>query len=162
MKKAILTIVMMIMLSLSLTSCETTYAATCDPVATEVVDYSVVVRFGTPYYYEGAIIYYLYNNLYYYPFWYNGHHYMRPYPRPFAHGMRPHFGRPDHRDFRYNPRPYHHNHRTWRHDPRPVIRPNGYIGRPDRRSPSISPRQGRPNNGAGMRTGQPGRFGGRR
>lgn len=92
------------LLSIICTSCITSsYAETS--VGNE--DISLIVRYGTPYYYNGTLSYYLYNGYYFYPYrYYNRtyfHKYRRPLPPPRRHDYRPpmppqnrggHFGRP--------------------------------------------------------------------
>ena len=62
----------------SLNSCETyTYATTQDDIYVEAdvyvvrsnVSFDVVIRYGVPYYMDGVILYYLYKDIYYYPFY---------------------------------------------------------------------------------------------
>lgn len=74
-------------LCLLFSSCITsTYAET--EVGNE--DITVVIRYGTPYYYNGALVYYLYNGYYFYPYTYRNHiyyhRYNRPLPPPRRHG----------------------------------------------------------------------------
>jgi len=62
MKKLILWIMFVMINITALTSCDTADAVVCD---NSTVD--VVVKYGTPYYYDGAIVYYIYDGYYYYP-----------------------------------------------------------------------------------------------
>ena len=104
-----------LMMLFSLTSCETyAYATTQDDiyVETEVdivqsnVSFDVVLRYGRPYYRDGVLLYYIYNNLYYYPYYYGNYWYVRAYRRPFPHvNYRPYF-RPHKYDYRFNPNHY--------------------------------------------------------
>ena len=57
----------------SLNSCDVySYATTQDDIYVEAqadvvrsdVDFNIVIRHGTPYYYNGAVLYYVYNGLY--------------------------------------------------------------------------------------------------
>lgn len=66
MKRIIFGLVFGIMALVSFTSCMTADAVVCDEPTIDVV-----IRYGTPYYYNGAIVYYVYDNYYYYPH-YNG------------------------------------------------------------------------------------------
>ena len=147
MKKLIFTLILGICAIISLNSC-TTYAYSQDtPYDYQYsynndVDMNIVIRMGTPYYFENSIIYYLYNGWYYYPYFYNGHYYYYRYRTPFP--MRPgyrfiprHHERPyAHHGGRFGHKPSHHpqhGHHTTphRHDngqqhrmntqPRPVI-----------------------------------------
>ena len=126
MKNKILPLICLICLSLSLSSCETAYAGIssspqCDEqeILNNNVNYNIIIRYGTPYYYDGYLYYYLYEGLYYYPVYYNNYWYFRTYRRPFRYGYfpdnrywrpRPYmrgvttFGRPNHfgRPYRYN------------------------------------------------------------
>lgn len=84
MKNKILHIIFGLVTVLCLSSCMT------DAFGQEVIlsseDGSVIVSFGTPYYIDGSIYYYFYNNRYYYPYYIDGrvyyHSYARPLPRP--------------------------------------------------------------------------------
>lgn len=83
MKNLLLTI----LLVFSLSSCDTyNYVETDSIYDTEYVqtyatdgDINIIITNGTPYYYNGQLWYYYYRNLYYYPFWYDGYWYLRPY-----------------------------------------------------------------------------------
>ncbi len=86
------------------------------------IDFNIVIRFGTPYYYRGSILYYLYNGIYYYPYWYDDYWYVRAYTRPFDHiNYRPYF-RPSRNDYRFRPGIYHGygipNHRYYNRPPK--------------------------------------------
>ena len=95
----------------TLSSCSVlTYATTQDDMYIETnvdvvrstVDYNIVIRYGTPYYYNGNILYYIYDNLYYYPYFYNDYWYFRVYRRPFVHtNYHPYF-RPHRYDYRFD------------------------------------------------------------
>ena len=111
MKKTFFTFIFAIMMLCAFNSCGVyTYATTQDDLYTEAyadvvrsdVDVNLVINYGTPYYYEGTLLYYLYNGLYYYPFYYDNYWYMRAYRRPFNHlYYRPYF-RPNRYDYRFN------------------------------------------------------------
>lgn len=118
MKHKLIYLISIICLSLTLYSCGTTYAGVysnpqCDDqeVFDNKVNYNIIIRYGTPYYYNGYLNYYFYEGLYYYPIYYNNYWYFRTYRKPFARGY-----------FPYN--------RHWR--PRPHMRGFNEFGRPDR------------------------------
>ena len=153
MKKICLFIIGLMMM-FSLSSCETyTYATTQDDIYVEAdvdvvrsnVSFDVIIRYGTPYYMDGTILYYLYNDLYYYPFYYNNYWYVRAYRRPFTHFDRRPYFRPHRYDYRFSPGQYrgfdrndvthHRPHPNTRH-----VRPNV------NRRPDTPPRQARPDN----------------
>ena len=135
-----------LMMMFSLNSCETyTYATTQDDIYVEAdvdvvrsnASFDVVIRHGVPYYMDGVILYYLYKDIYYYPFYYNNYWYVRAYRRPFTHfDNRPYF-RPHRYDYRFSPGQYRGFDRNgvthYRH-------PN--INRPNRR-PDVQPRPSR-------------------
>ena len=101
-----------IMMMVSLNSCGVYgYATTQDDIYVEAeadvvhtnVDFGIVIRYGTPYYYNGDLLYYLYDGLYYYPFYYDNYWYVRVYRRPIDHlRYRPYF-RPNRHDYRFSP-----------------------------------------------------------
>lgn len=148
MKKFILSLLFGITILFSTSSCVTgAYAQ--DVVISGSngdVDVSVVVRYGTPYYFEGSILYYLYDGWYYYPYLHNNYYYYYRYSRPLPSP------RPGHRFVpRYNDRPHFKHHRDYRptrrsstyatehhsngHKPNVGHRPNtnpprGNVGRP--------------------------------
>lgn len=138
-----------LMMMFSLNSCETyTYATTQDDIYVEAeadvvrsnVSFDVIIQYGTPFYRDGVLLYYLYRDIYYYPFYYNNYWYVRAYRRPFTHfGTRPYF-RPHRYDYRFNPGHYRGFDRPNRH------RFNNYY-RPHTRRPDIQPRQPRPDVG---------------
>ena len=99
---------------LSFTSCETVYATTCDDVYTDSdteVTIRVLTTYGTPIYVDGVLSYYLYRDLYYYPYYYNNILYYRPFykPLPYRHHYR--FGRPHRGDIGHRHYGNHHGHR---------------------------------------------------
>lgn len=78
----------------SMTSCGTMLATTqYDDIYTDIdnvnVDVRVIFRYGTPYYYNGILNYYVYDGIYWYPFWYENMWYFRPYRRPYRLGYIP-------------------------------------------------------------------------
>ena len=160
MKKRIFTILIGLMMLFTLNSCVVgTYATTQDDiyVETEVdvvrsnVSFDVIIQYGTPYYRDGVLLYYLYRDIYYYPFYYNNYWYVRAYRKPFTHfDHRPYF-RPHKYDYRFSPGHYrgfdrprdpnvHHRNVA----PNTHHRPNGNYRRPQGNRPDIQPRQNRP------------------
>lgn len=109
MKKQFLTAILCLF-SLFVSSCAV--SAYTDPqdgiyVGTEYrtrsyVDFDVIVRYGTPYYLNGALQYYTYNGLYYCPFYHDNYWYVRVYQRPPVHT---HFV-PNRYDYRFKPGHY--------------------------------------------------------
>lgn len=80
MKKFILALILGIVSLVSFNSCVTEAYAQDVEVSTD--DFSIVVRYGTPYYYDGSILYYMYNGWYYYPYVLNNRYYYHRYSRP--------------------------------------------------------------------------------
>lgn len=102
MKKFIFGLILFFVSMFSFTSCVSTAYAQGE-VYDDNVDVSVVVRYGTPYYYNGSILYYMYDGFYYYPYVRNNHYYYYRYTRPLPpprggrhfeprHHDRPHVG----------------------------------------------------------------------
>ena len=122
MKRFILSIILGIGILLSFNSCVTT------AYASEVgdADVSVVIRYGTPYYYEGSLLYYVYNGWYYYPYVVNNHHYYHRYSRPLPPPRHHHSAAPMrfHRNGNMGHRPPHRNPGGFNHRP-PQIPHNG-------------------------------------
>ena len=124
--KKLMTLLVGLTMVFSLTSCVTTAQA---QMIDEDVDATLVIRYGTPYYdAEGLLLYFLYNDLYYYPYYFSDGWYFRYYSRP----LHPGYYRPVPRDF-YTRRPYHTPH--YRHHsapPRPrynnILRRGGSHG----------------------------------
>lgn len=166
--RKLFTFVFALFMLCSLYSCTTyTYATTQDDIYVETqadvvqsnVDFNLVIRYGTPYYYEGELLYYLYNDLYYYPFYYDNYWYVRVYRRPFAYIYhRPYF-RPNRYDYRFEPGRHHgfdrprpnpnpgHNRNVTPQRPRNDRNGRFGNGRPDNRRPdnrNVTPQQ-RPN-----------------
>lgn len=100
---------------------------------TSSVSYDVVVTYGTPYYIDGVLSYYLYNNIYYYPYLWRDRWYFRPYrymqPRGFVYRPeryhRPHYnlGNYRHNDSWRKPNVHHGNNHTMNHRPSTINRP---------------------------------------
>lgn len=90
MKKFILAL--MVFASVALTSCVTSaYASGEGYYDDEYSNVSIIIRSGTPYYFEGNLLYYFYNGWYYYPYYTNSHYYFYRYSRPLPpprHGER--------------------------------------------------------------------------
>lgn len=129
-------LISVLFLSFGLSSCDTTYAGvdSNQEALLDNIDINLIVRNGTPYYYNGYLNYYFYRGLYYYPIYYNNYWYFRAYHRPFRRGYFPiyrnwrprehwrgyqGFGRPDRygKVYRSNPSYRNYNHR-------PNVRPN--------------------------------------
>lgn len=90
MKKFILAL--MVFASITLTSCVTSaYASGEGYYDDEYSSVNIIIRNGTPYYFEGNLLYYFYNGWYYYPYYTNNHYYFYRYSRPLPplrHGER--------------------------------------------------------------------------
>lgn len=153
MKTKLLTFLVCLMMLFSLNSCVVSgYATTQDDIYTETevdvvrsnVSFDVIIQYGTPYYRDGALLYYLYRDIYYYPFYYNNYWYVRAYRRPFTHfDHRPYF-RPHRYDYRFSPGSYRGFHRP--NNPNSYYRPitpnrgnNGIYHRPHNSRPIIKP-----------------------
>lgn len=139
----------MLITVITFASCSTTFASTQqydDDTYTTVsttVDFSTVVMYGTPYYIDNVLSYYLYRGIYYYPYRYNNYwyfypsHYMRP--RGFVYHYNPgyrHYMRPAPRGYEF------------RRSPMKPSRPNNF-GKPDMRQ--NKPGGSRPSFGNGQR-----------
>lgn len=138
--KKYLSILLIGLMCMLCTSCVTsTYAET--GIGDE--DVQIVIRYGTPYYYNNTLAYYIYDGYYFYPYRYNNvwrfHRYSRPLPPP-----RHHYRRPPHPHNNW-----HHDNRFRRHSYTP--RNNG-MSRPNRPSHNHIP----------MRSSTRHHFGGRR
>lgn len=144
--------------TLSLSSCSAVYAE--GEYGYEQYEYadnnsvSIVIQYGTPYYYQGHLWYYYYNGLYYYPFYYDGYWYLRPFNRLYSWDWyRGYIFRPSWRDRPYRFRPGHHgfDRPGGTHHGRPH---EGY--RPPRPRPDYNRSGGRrPGNNGGMRPHRP-------
>ena len=123
MKKYLMILLSVLFLSLGLSSCDTTYAGvdSNQEALLDNIDINLIVRNGTPYYYNGYLNYYFYRGLYYYPIYYNNYWYFRVYHRPFRHGYFPscHNWRPREHWRGYRPNS---NYRNYNY--RPNVRPN--------------------------------------
>lgn len=158
MKRKLLTFLVALFMMFTITSCDVyTYATTQDDIYVESdvdvvrsnVSFDVIIQYGTPYYRDDILLYYLYRDIYYYPFYYNNYWYVRAYRKPFTHfDHRPYF-RPHRYDYRFSPGHYRGFDRP--RDPNVHFRnvvPNHNRGlnnrRPDNRRPDIMPRQSNP------------------
>ena len=126
----------------TISSCDVyTYATTQDDIYTETsvdivrsnVSFDVIIQYGTPYYRDGVLLYYLYRDIYYYPFYYNNYWYVRAYRRPFTHFDHQPYFRPHKYDYRFSPGHY----RGFDRPDRPA--PN-YRHNPNMRRPGNHPR----------------------
>ena len=156
MKKIFLSLIFSIGILFSMSSCISSAYAQDVIVEDDGVGVSmgVVVRYGTPYYFEGSILYYLYNGWYYYPYCVNNNYYFHRYRRvlpspnfydwykPIPKGHihpRPHHNVPHHRPHATPHRP-HHNHHGNMH--RPPSKPNHRVGGMNNRPQRSSTRGG--------------------
>lgn len=116
---------------MSLVSCVTTVSAQDDmygSTETVVVDdntqIEVVITYGTPYIIDGLVQYYIYNNLYYYPYYYRNHFYWRMYRSPLL--TYPRYWRPMPRAYWYRGGKFYHPRNFDRRHYDNVIRHNGH------------------------------------
>ena len=141
MKKLIL--ILSVMFLMGLTSC-----ATADEVVYEEPSVDVAIKYGTPYYYNGVVVYYIYDNYYYYPR-YNG---TRWY---YYRDRRPYW---PHRNGWVNPgtrRPYK-PHGNPHHGKPGIVKPNGgNHGGHHGGNHGIRPGSNRPNGNHGGHNGRP-------
>ena len=94
MKKLILNIIIGLSVLISYNSCITGEYAQENEIGND--DTRMIITYGTPYFYDGVLIYYNYNNLYYYPYILNGRTHYRAYSRPFPHYRHWHYAKPRH------------------------------------------------------------------
>ena len=152
--KKIIGILAALMMCLTLSSCVTAAQAQVDGVYDDNVDISVVVNYGTPYYnVDGLILYYIYRDMYYYPYYYHNRYYLHRYHRPLPLD-RMRIYRPVPRDFyrHEQPRRYYVTppNRSAQH-----MRPNTHPNQP-RLNRNVRPNGGtRPNNNRGGNVGRP-------
>lgn len=142
MKKLIYALSILLM-SLTMASCEVAYAVSSVPSTEQVIEYdyvydtttdiSVIITYGKPAYYNGSLLYYYYKGWYYYPYYYGNNWYFRPYSRPYRRGHIPYFDMPRRHDRRidvgkygfskpngrHNGLPIERNRTTYRYDNRP-------------------------------------------
>jgi hypothetical protein len=80
--KKIISIILGLVMCISLTSCVTTASAQIDDMYDDV-DVNLIITYGTPIYNaEGLLTYYIYRDLYYYPYIYNNRYHFHRYTRP--------------------------------------------------------------------------------
>ena len=167
--KKIIVILAILMTLFTLSSCVTAAQAQVDAVYDvydDDVDINVVVTYGTPYYNtSGLLMYYVYRDMFYYPYYYNNRYYLHRYHRPLPFNRMERY-RPVPRDFyKYNrphTRPHdggrHHHHVTPQNNHRYHVTPNGHNNHP-RPNGGIRPNGGmRPNinrGGSSMRPQMP-------
>lgn len=116
---------------MSLVSCVTSVSAQDDMYgSTEAVvvddntQIEVVITYGTPYIIDGLVQYYIYNNLYYYPYYYRNHFYWRMYRSPLL--TYPRYWRPMPRAYWYRGGKFYHPRNFDRRHYDNVIRHNGH------------------------------------
>ena len=87
--KKVLFAIATLFVCLMFTSCVTSvsaqddlYGTTETTIMTDNAQIEVVITYGTPYIIDGLVQYYIYNNLYYYPYYYRNHFYWRMYRSP--------------------------------------------------------------------------------
>jgi hypothetical protein len=150
--KKIIGILTALMMCFTLSSCVTTAQAQVDDMYDDV-DIEVVVTYGTPYYNtEGLLLYYIYRDLYYYPYFYHDRYYLHRYYRPLPPNRMGRY-RPVPRDFyRYSQHHRYHNghdinHHPNRHHNNHNMRPN----RDNRPHNNVTPRSNNHNRMGGNR-----------
>lgn len=120
--KKIIGILAALMMCFTLSSCITPAQAQIDGVY-DGVSVDVVIGYGTPIYNaEGLLMYYIYRDLYYYPYIYNNRYYFHRYYKP----LPPDRYRPVPRDFyrHYQPHHGHGGHYAPHHHGSPNRHPN--------------------------------------
>ena len=143
--KKIIGILAALMMCFTLNSCVTSAQAQIDDMYDDDVNISLIITYGTPYYNtEGLLLYYIYRDMYYYPYYYHNRYYFHRYSKP----LPPRIYRE-----RYRPIPrdaFSHHRPNVRHDNRPP-RPHGNA-RPSRNNqprPNMDRPTQRPNNNNG-------------
>ena len=145
--KKIISIILGLVMCMTLTSCVTTASAQIDDMYDDV-DVNLIITYGTPIYNaEGLLTYYIYRDLYYYPYIHNNRYYFHRYTRPLP-PHRHHHVAPPRSGGHVTP------HRTPHHTTRPNIgsrptRPSGGGMRPS--TPRSSTRMGGGNRQFGHR-----------
>lgn len=116
---------------MSLVSCVTSvsaqddiYGSTEAVVVDDNTQIEVVITYGTPYIIDGLVQYYIYNNLYYYPYYYRNHFYWRMYRSPLL--TYPRYWRPMPRAYWYRGGKFYHPRNFDRRHYDNVIRHNGH------------------------------------
>lgn len=141
--KKIISIIATLIMCMTLSSCLTTTAAEYDGYYYgNKVDVNILVTYGKPFYNaEGLLLYYLYNNMYYYPYYTGGVYYFYRYHKPLPMD-RLRWHRPIPRDF-YRKSPTHvHQYNRPSVQPRPNVNTR----------PRVQPR---PNNNTHMDRNRP-------
>ena len=169
--KKIISILAALMMCFTLTSCVTYAQAQVDDMYDDNVDISVVVTYGTPYYNtEGLLLYYIYRDMFYYPYYHNNRYYLHRYSRPLP-PPRARMYRPVPRDFyrhepprRYHVTPPNRSTQHMRPNTHPIQpRPNGNIRPNNNRGGNVGrPMTPRSSTRATVGGGNRGHFGGRR
>ena len=137
--KKIIGILTALIMCITLNSCAVTTQA--DDMYDDV-DISLIITYGTPYYdTEGLLLYYIYRDMFYYPYYYHNRYYFHRYSRPLpTHVYRERY-RPVPRDaFRHHspnvrhsnhpPKPHRDARPNRNHQPRPNVIPNTNQSRP--------------------------------
>jgi hypothetical protein len=93
MKRIILSLAIMLISIFTFSSCITAAYADDDAYGYSY-DYNVIITNGTPFIVKGLIAYYLYNNMYYYPYYRNGIYHFYRYDRPQPYDRMPSFYKP--------------------------------------------------------------------
>lgn len=116
---------------MSLVSCVTSvsaqddiYGSTEAVVVDDNTQIEVVITYGTPYIIDGLVQYYIYNNLYYYPYYYRNHFYWRMYRSPLL--TYPRYWRPMPRAYWYRGGKFYHPRNFDRRHYDNVIMHNGH------------------------------------
>lgn len=116
---------------MSLVSCVTSvsaqddmYGSTEAVVVNDNAQIEVVITYGTPYIIDGLVQYYIYNDLYYYPYYYRNHFYWRMYRSPLL--TYPRYWRPMPRAYWYRGGKFYHPRNFDRRHYDNVIRNNGH------------------------------------
>lgn len=115
--KKIFSILIGLAMCFTFSSCITTATAQIDDMYDDV-DVNLVITYGTPYYNtEGLLLYYIYRDMFYYPYIYNNTYYFHRYYRPLPPNRAWRY-KPLPRDF-YKHRPHHNYDRANHHHPTP-------------------------------------------
>lgn len=93
MKRIILSLAIMLISIITFSSCITAAYADDDTYGYSY-DYNVIITNGTPFIVNGLIAYYLYDNMYYYPYYRNGIYHFYRYDRTLPYDRMPRFYKP--------------------------------------------------------------------
>lgn len=113
--KKLLVCILSLIAALSLTSCVTTVSAQDEMYSHSVTEYyddaemEVVIRCGVPHIIDGLVMYYIYNDLYYYPYYYRDVLYWKIYRAPLS--VYPRYWRPVPRGYWFRGERFHAPHR---------------------------------------------------